>query len=198
MKTRATTASILFRPVFWDSPNVEWWYAQNTFLFVKPNHPHFNHFQQHSQTLPLIPNIYHPRLFSYRFRTLQKLEKQHQQPQPNSFHLSSQGISLIIGQYGYILETEDQAPVYLKDNKGNITPDRFSWIHQFIAIRKIDLGCELLWCQKNGKLAKWSIDSSGFKQEYKDLSEKPLTELASEFQIEETVLRQLIGTLIKD
>lgn len=179
----------LFRPVFWNSPHVEWWYAQNTFLFVKPEHPHFKRFQQHSQTLSPILDIYHPRLFSSRFRTLEK------QRQPNPLDSSNPSISLTVGQYGYILEAEGQPPLYLQDDKGNMTPERFSWIDPFITLRKLELGFELLGCHQNGKLAKWFFNSSGVLQKYEDLTEKSLKEVSDEFQLEETTLRQLLSTI---
>jgi SAM-dependent methyltransferase len=188
----------LFRPVFWNSPNVEFWYSQNTFLFVKPNHPYFKQFQQHSQTLPFIPDLYHPRHFQKRFGRLQTLEKLSKLPQTNQSLLSQSNINLILGQYGYILEVEDQPPLYLKDNKGYVTRDRFPWIYRFLAVRPLSTGFELLWCHLDGQLAKWRIDASGMKQKYQDLSQTPLTEIADQFQIEVTALQQFINTIKTD
>jgi SAM-dependent methyltransferase len=43
------------RPRVWDDDNVEWWYAQNTLLYVPHDHP------LHAHNLPL--RLVHPRLF---------------------------------------------------------------------------------------------------------------------------------------
>ncbi|MGB3405204.1 MAG: class I SAM-dependent methyltransferase [Microcoleaceae cyanobacterium] len=185
----------LFRPVFWNSPKVEFWYAQNTFLFVKPSHPHFNQFQQHNQTLSLISDIYHPRHFQKRFSRLQMLEKLSKLPQTNQSLLCKSNINLISGQYGYILEFESQPPLYLKDNKGHVTRDRFPWIYRFLAVHQLSDGLELLWCNTDGKLAQWLIDASGMKQKYQDLSQKPLEEIADQFQIKLTALKQFMNTI---
>jgi SAM-dependent methyltransferase len=61
----------IVRPQVWNDENVEWWYAQNTLLYVPQDHA------LHAPALPL--RLVHPRLFQRR------TEEGAQPPDPNTF-----------------------------------------------------------------------------------------------------------------
>jgi len=54
------------RPLIWDNPNVQWWYAQNTILYVDPSafarHPRLESEYRRQPSLPL--SVVHPKLYS--------------------------------------------------------------------------------------------------------------------------------------
>lgn len=84
---------------------------------------------------------------------------------------------------GYFLETKDNSHLYLKDDDGTITLERFPWIEKFLGVKTITDGYELLYQLKRGDLAKWTIDSFGVKQGYNTLKQKSLNDVAQEFQV---------------
>lgn len=56
----------LFRPAFWDNDQVEPWYRQNTFLFVRPSHSYYNKLTaagHQAHTTPSFVNCVHPWLY---------------------------------------------------------------------------------------------------------------------------------------
>lgn len=62
----------LFRSRIWDSPDVEFWYKQNTFVFVKSDSEARRFFKDATSQLPI--DIIHPDLLKLRVEQVDKLE----------------------------------------------------------------------------------------------------------------------------
>jgi hypothetical protein len=63
----------VFRPVFWGAPDVEFWYQQNTFLYVKEGHPLVEHMRR--KHMPPLENVafmdcVHPLLYNMKLAQL--------------------------------------------------------------------------------------------------------------------------------
>ena len=98
---------------------------------------------------------------------------------------------------GCFLEIEGNPPLYLKDAKGQITVERFPWIEKFLGVKTIDDGYELLYRLNKGGLAKWTINSSGFKYGFKTLKEQSIDDLQQEFQLDINCISQQEDEKIK-
>jgi|GEM_PF-2759334 len=100
------------------------------------------------------------------------------------FNKNKSNISLVKDNQGYRIEANNQPSVYLKDEKGNITLERFPWIDRFLAAKQIEEGYEVLFQFKNGNFAKWVIDILGVRQKYQSLENKSMTDIQNEFEID--------------
>ncbi len=67
-ESRGYLAVDCIRPRFWNTPDVDWWYAQNTIVYVNgdklPTYPKLNAFYNAQSRKPL--SLVHPRLFLYK------------------------------------------------------------------------------------------------------------------------------------
>lgn len=101
----------------------------------------------------------------------------------NQFASHNQGNLIVENEQGYRIEIENHLPIYLQDEEGNMTSKRFPWIEQFLSVKQVENGYEVLWQFKNGNFAKWGFDKSGFKHSYLNLGEKSIESIEKEFKV---------------
>ncbi|MGB7274766.1 MAG: hypothetical protein WBC69_15825 [Geitlerinemataceae cyanobacterium] len=89
---------------------------------------------------------------------------------------------------GFRIEREDRSSIYLKDEKGNITAERFSWIDEFIAVKATGEVYEVLWRFNNGNYAKWIIDELGFKKSFISLETQSVSDILLDFKLSQEQL----------
>lgn len=90
---------------------------------------------------------------------------------------------LILSGQGYLIRQGSDRSVWVQDEKGVVSPERFPWIKRFISIKTAESGFELVYQLANGAFAKWILDDLGRKQKYVSLEDKPFEEIAAEFSL---------------
>jgi Sulfotransferase domain len=100
-------------------------------------------------------------------------------------------LKLLTDPQGLFITLDNQSSLYLKDKQGNITQERFPWIQEFLGVSSSASGYDVLYCLKNGQLAKWTFDSSGLKQKRQFLNQVSTNDLAHEFQLNPSALSSI-------
>ncbi|WP_413167429.1 sulfotransferase family 2 domain-containing protein [Capilliphycus salinus ALCB114379] len=84
----------------------------------------------------------------------------------------------------YYIELEENSRIYLRDDQGYITKERYPWIDQLIGVRQVKQGYEVLFKMKRGDYAKFFIDSSGLKQKRQNIDIKSIDQVSADFQVD--------------
>lgn len=66
----------VIRPEIWDNKEVEWWYRQNIFLFVKHLEAHKLNLEHYQKNIKSIFDIVHPNIYEHRMSQLKEKENQ--------------------------------------------------------------------------------------------------------------------------
>jgi hypothetical protein len=91
---------------------------------------------------------------------------------------------------GCFIEIKGKPNIYLKDSKGKITLERFTWIEKFLGVKIITDGYEVIYRLKKGGLAKWTIDSFGVKQAFQNIKDESIDKIIKEFKLDINSLSQ--------
>ena len=105
-------------------------------------------------------------------------------PVQSTLNSSSNYPTLVCDEDRIGIQVDDRTVIDLKDDRGKITTDRFPWIRQFLCVRSVTPGYEVLYHLNNSGFGKWSIDSDGRKIKFYSLDDKSLTEIETEFDMD--------------